>query len=84
MAGMIFCCTGCASCERGWKTITSDMDGGLERTVTLYDENGGIIRTWSGKFDVQSSQTEGKVFFDGEDGRRVIIHGGIVVIEENE
>ena len=84
LGGMILCCTGCASCDRSWKTLQSDIDGGLNRTITLYNENGEMLDTWSGKIDVQSSDVEGKVLFDNEDGKRIIIHGGIVVIEEDE
>lgn len=55
------------------------MGGGLERTVTLYDYTGKEIERWTGKFDV--SESENEVYFD-VDGKRVIIHGGIVVNEE--
>lgn len=72
---------GCASCDRTMKSIGSDFDGGLDRTVTLYDYNGNVLGEWSGKFDMSSSEQE--IFFDDEDGKRVIIHGGIVVAEEN-
>jgi len=51
----------------------------LNRTVTLYDYNGNVLDEWSGQFDVTNSETE--VYFD-LDGKRVIIHGGIVVNEE--
>lgn len=73
--------TGCSSCSRGWKSVKSDMGGGLNRTVTVYDYNGGVIKSWSGKFDVSSSENE--VYFDDAYGKRVIIHGGIVINEEN-
>lgn len=72
--------TGCASWNRGWKSIASDFDGGIDRTVTVYDYNGNAIKSWSGKFDMSESETE--VFFD-LNGKRVIIHGGIVIAEEN-
>ena len=74
--------TGCASCQREWKSITSDFEGGLDRTVTVYDYNGEEIKSWSGKFDI--SQSENEIFFDDENGKRVIIHGGIVICEEND
>lgn len=32
--------TGCASWHRGWKSFTSDLAGGLDRTITVYDYNG--------------------------------------------
>lgn len=74
-------CTGCASWQRGIKSIKSDMGNGLDRTVTVYDYNGQKIDSWSGKFDVSASENE--VYFDDANGKRVIIHGGIVINEEN-
>ena len=71
----------CFCCSRFLKSLYSDIDGGLNRTVTVYDYNGGKIKSWSGKFDV--SESENEVYFDDSDGKRVIIHGGIVVNEEN-
>ena len=72
---------GCSSCSRMGKSISSDMNGGLYRTVTLYDYSGDEIRSWTGKFDV--SESENEVYFDDQNGKRIIIHGGIVVNEEN-
>ena len=68
-----------ASGRRLWKSFSSNVGNGLERTVTLYDYNGNVIKQYSGKFDVSSSETE--TYFD-IDGKRVIIHGGIIVNEE--
>lgn len=73
--------SGCFSWSRMGKSISSDMKGGLNRTVTLYDYNGEEIRHWSGKFDV--SESENEVYFDDQNGKRIIIHGGIIVNEEN-
>lgn len=70
---------GSSSVKRSVKSVTSDLGGGLERTVTLYDYTGKEIERWTGKFDV--SESENEVYFD-VDGKRVIIHGGIVVNEE--
>lgn len=36
---------GCASCSREMKSINSDANGGLERTVTLYGCNGKEIKS---------------------------------------
>ena len=74
-------CTGCASLERDIKSWRSDLAGGLNRTVTVYDYHGNEIKSWSGKFDL--SESENEVFFDNAEGKRVIIHGGIVICEEN-
>lgn len=73
--------SGCASCSRNIKSMSSDFGGGLNRTVTVYDYNGETIKSWSGKFDV--SENDNEIFFDDENGKRVIIHGGIVICEEN-
>lgn len=71
---------GCSSCSRMSKSISSDMGGGLNRTVTLYSYNGDEMKSWTGKFDV--SESENEVYFD-LNGKRIIIHGGIVINEEN-
>lgn len=71
---------GCSSCSRSLKSATSDISGGLNRTVTLYDNTGNEIKSWNGKIDLESNDQE--VFFD-LNGKRVIIQGGIVVSEED-
>lgn len=71
---------GCSSCSRSVKSMSSDIGGGLNRTVTLYDNTGNEIKSWNGKIDLESNDQE--VFFD-LNGKRVIIQGGIVVSEED-
>lgn len=72
--------TGCTgSQKRGLKSFESNMAGGLNRTITLYDQTGKEIRHWTGKIDISDSPTETDFMIDG---KRVIIHGGISVIEE--
>ena len=68
-----------ASFKRGVRSFFSNITGGLNRVVTLYDYEGKAIRSWEGKIDLSESDQE--IFFD-LDGKRVIIHGGIVVAEE--
>jgi hypothetical protein len=70
-----------AGFQRTLKSVRSNYGGGLDRTITVYDYNGNEIKSWSGKFDVQESET--RVFFDDENGKRVIIYNGIVINEEN-
>ena len=77
--GIIVGIGGCQSWERSMKSLSSDISGGLDRTVTVYDYNGQVIRQYAGKFDV--SESENEVYFD-IDGKRVIIHGGIVINEQ--
>lgn len=71
--------SGCASCDREWKTIGSDLGGGLYRTVKVYDYSGNLLAEYEGKLDIQDN--ESKVFFD-LNGKRIIIYNAIVVTEE--
>ena len=77
----MLCLTGCSSWDRGLKSMGSDLTGGLNRTVTVYDYNGNQIKQWSGKFDI--SEDDNETYFD-IDGKRVIIQGGIIISEEND
>ena len=79
MAALIITMAGCESVGRSVKSIESDFGGGLNRTVTVFSNTGEQIKSWSGKFDVSNSETE--TWFD-LNGKRVIIHGGIVIDEE--
>ena len=81
LAAMMLSLAGCASWNRAWKSFGSDISGGLNRTVTVYSYDGDILGQWSGKFDVSESESE--TYFD-VNGKRVIIHGGIVINEEND
>ena len=71
-----------ASVQRALKSINSEYSGGLDRTVTVYDYNGNEITTYTGKIDVEDTETGGKVKFD-LNGKRTIIYGGIVIVQEN-
>lgn len=71
----------CESWQREMKSLKSDMNGGLYRRVEVYDYNGNKIKEYEGKFDVQETQYN-YVYFDMDDGRRIIVHGGIIINEE--
>lgn len=73
--------SGCSSCSREMKSFSSDIGGGLDRTVTAYDYSGNVLGQWSGKFDI--SENDNEIFFDDADGHRVIIQNAIVIAEEN-
>lgn len=75
--------TGCESCSREMKSIKSDMGGGLNRTISVYDYSGQLIKSWTGKFDVAENPNKNQVYFDDQNGKRVIIDGGIIINEEN-
>lgn len=82
MAFVLFL-TGCAEMERSIKTFTSDVTGGLPRTVTLYTYDGTPVQSWAGKIDIASSE-EDEILFDMNGKRTIIQKGiGIVVIQEN-
>jgi hypothetical protein len=69
------------STQREIKSIQSNWTGGLNRKVEVYDYNGGLIKSWEGKFDVKETDRN-SVYFDDADGKRVIISGGIIINEE--
>ena len=73
--------TGCESCQREIKSISSDWNGGLYRKAVLLDYNGDTIKTWEGKFDIRDKGSDNQIFFD-LDGKRVWIQGGIFYSEE--
>lgn len=61
------------------------------RKVEVYSYNGGLIKSWEGKFDVKEVDRNSvyfddfdrnsAVYFDYADGKRVIISGGIIIEE---
>lgn len=69
-----------AKFERGMKDFTSNVSGGLDRTVTAYSATGEKIGEWSGKIDVEMS--DNKVKFD-LDGKRTIIYNAPVIVQED-
>lgn len=80
-AALLF--TGCESCSREMKSLRSDVNGGLNRTIFVYDYSGKLIKSWTGKFDVAENPNKNQVYFDDQNGKRVIIDGGIIINEEN-
>ena len=76
------------SFDRMVKDMSSDYGGGLHRRVTVYDYNGEVIKSWTGKFDTQMGDSSGVPYvkFDIPDstGRkvRVLVQGGIIINEE--
>lgn len=67
--------------KRFYKSVFSDYTGGLRRTVTVYDGNGKVLKSWSGKVDVEENDYGNKVLFD-IDGKRKAIYNAPVIIEE--
>ena len=68
--------------KRAMKSQESNFNGGIERTVKVYDIKGDIIAEYEGKFDVDYNQN--RIIFDDENGKRHIIYYNMatVVIDE--
>ena len=79
--GCIYALVNSSAFHRAFKSLRSDLGGGLNRTVTVYSYNGEKIASWSGKFDV--SENDRETWFD-IGNKRVIIQNGIIINEEND
>lgn len=71
---------GCASIDRGCKSCSSNMAGGLYRVVNVYSLDGKLIATYEGKIDIDNN-TNGSVMFD-LDGKRYVYYNAIVEVIE--
>lgn len=73
--------SGCASWERFKKDVKSDWNEGLQRTITIYNANGDVLKTYKGKIDLEVSEG-GYVKFD-LNGKRIMYYNCYVeVLEE--
>lgn len=70
--------------QRALKDQESNLNGGIERTVSVYDISGNLIKEYVGKFDVDTDRNS-YILFDDADGRRHVIYytTGTVIIDEN-
>lgn len=76
----LFAFCGCASCSRDLKSCSSDINGGLYRTINVYSLDGELIATYEGKIDIDNN-ANGSVMFD-LDGKRYVYYNAIVEIIE--
>lgn len=69
--------------RRALKDQQSNLSGGIERTVSVYDINGTLIKRYSGKFDIETDK-ESYILFDDEDGDRHIVYytTGTIIVDE--
>ena len=67
---LAFSATGCSSCERAKTDILSDINGGLDRTITIYTANGDVIAEYKGKIDIEANDG-GYVKFDYKSKRYI-------------
>jgi hypothetical protein len=80
LAVVICISVGCESWDRTVKDFNSSVNG-MQRTAQVYDQNGNVIKTYTGKFDVEVNEYGNKVKFD-INGKRVLIYNATVVVEE--
>jgi hypothetical protein len=78
---LTFSMTGCAGLTRMGKSIGSDLTGGLDRVVTVYDQNGNVLQTYEGKIDIEDTDYGNKISFD-LNGKRIVIYNSTVIVEE--
>lgn len=77
-----FYCTRTEDGKRAVKTQQSNLNGGIERRVLVYDVSGYVIAEYQGKFDIEYDND--RILFDDEEGLRHIIYypTGTVIIDE--
>lgn len=83
---LILCFAFCScseSCARACKDIQSDYNGGLARTVKVYDIDGELIAEYSGKFDIETDHST-YILWDDEMGKRHIVYftTATIIIDE--
>lgn len=67
---------------RAIKTEQSNLNGGIRRSVKVYDATGNLIQEYEGTFDIEYD--DDRILFDDENGLRHIIYypTGTVIIDE--
>lgn len=68
--------------KRAMKSQESNLNAGIERSVSVYDVDGDLIKKYEGRFDVDYDSD--RIIFDDEHGKRHIIYypTGTVIIDE--
>ena len=82
LVGMLFYFNRTEPGRRAFHTQQSEWNGGLNRSVRVYDVTGELIVEYSGRFDVDYDAE--RIIFDDEDGLRHIIYFSVstVIIDE--
>lgn len=68
--------------KRALKTQDSNIHGGIEREIIVYDMEGDEIERFRGRFDVDYNDE--RIMFDDENGNRHVIYfkSGTVIVNE--
>lgn len=69
--------------KRWKKDLQSEFDGGLQRTITIYNQDGEILKSYEGKMDIQSNEGN-KIAFVMDSVKYIIYKGDFdtVIVEE--
>lgn len=70
------------SVQREIKTLSSDLNGGLNRTLTVYDYTGNEIKSYTGKFDITNND-QGVIRFETLTPSAIRSYNGIVIVDEH-
>lgn len=73
---IVFGMTGCASLDRAVTDMRSNINGGMQRTITVYTADGKELATYEGKIDIEVNDG-GYVKFDFN-GKRYIYYNCFV------
>lgn len=70
--------------KRALKTQESNFEGGIKRSVKVYDAIGNLLQEWEGTFDIDFDGDEQRILFDDENGKRHLVYfkTGTVIVEE--
>ena len=69
--------TNTASGARGYNTYKSEMSNGIERTIDIYNAEGELRYHFEGTVDIDDESQAYTLFFDTQDGQRIIVHYGV-------
>lgn len=69
--------TNTANGQRHYKDFESNINGGLNREITITAEDGREMFHYEGKVDIESNHTDNYIKFESEDGKRYIVYYGI-------
>jgi len=69
--------TNTASGARSYNTYKSEMSNGIERTIDIYNAEGELRYHFEGTVDIDDESQAYTLFFDTQDGQRMIVHYGV-------
>ncbi|MDX1763483.1 MAG: hypothetical protein R3231_04115 [bacterium] len=76
--GMLLAASGCTKgCQQQVSHVKSNLIG-LNRTITLYAVDGSVIKSWEGRFQVETGGSSARFIHEG----KAVYISGTFVIEE--